>query len=229
MHSPLTFTLSNNAVSKRRDDFDYKNKNIRRITVTAHQDGVVAGTLIGYMLDIGKAYQEDCTQLVEVEDLFLIEGEINSLCSLMYGTTARELGVRYKNRQRIFSSRFRKIIAPMGYSKPTRMDLMCNKTDFSKTVLYVSRVCVTPEFRGVGIGSQLIKELGALQSKIDYIALMSFPYESEYETPNSDRYLQEQIKLDRFYKRLGFIQGENSRWMVQTPSRLLESYVSLVA
>lgn len=229
MHSPLTFTMSNNAVSKRRDDFDYKNKNIRRITITAHQDGVVAGTLIGYMLDIGKAYQEDCTQLIEVEDLFLIEGEINSLCSLMYGTTARELGARYKNRQRIFSSRFRKLIAQMGYSKPSRMDLMCNKTDFSKTVLYVSRVCVNPIFRGAGIGSRLLKELSAFHSKVDYIALMSFPYESEYETPNSDRYIQEQIRLDRFYKRLGFIQGSNSRWMVQTPTRLLENHLSRVA
>lgn len=220
MTSALSFSLTNRAVSKRTDDFDYTNKNIRRITIKAILGGREVGSLTGYLLDIESAYRMDSYDFSEVEDLMRIEGEINSLCSFMYGVMPSQLSSSFRQRQRVFSPWFRKIVKQLGYQKPNRLDLLCGDNDFKTKILYVSRLCVDPKIRGAGIGSALMQQLSNLENKVDYIALMSYPYQSEYETPNSERYATEQAQLDRFYHRLGFIQAKGSRWMLHAPEKM---------
>lgn len=219
--NPITLKLANNPVKLGvDDDFESVNQHVRRVTVTAWAGTELAGKLTAYLLDINSAYYQPGATLEDVADVLDVCDEIDSLCCFAYGSHARDLSHRYKTRQRVFASQFRNLIAEFGYKRPSKFDLIYGGDDFSKRMLYVSRMSVEPKFRRMGIGSMLIRKLGHYRRKVDYVALIAFPYLGNFKKEGGDDYVTEVAKVDAFYLSLGFVHAKNTRWMLNTPELL---------
>ncbi|HID48670.1 MAG TPA: N-acetyltransferase [Chromatiales bacterium] len=88
-----------------------------------------------------------------------------------------------------------------------------------KCLVYIGQLIVDPEFRGLGIGSSLLRLMGGMIDVTDcLIALKAFPLSDELGKPAEPAYI---AKVKQFYERNGF-QHTEGEFMIKD-ARLCEA------
>jgi GNAT superfamily N-acetyltransferase len=196
------------------------------ITIKAMLDGVEVGRL-----EAVEANNRLANTLGGVKAVGRLMGAtegLGHLCEMVFGAAPDNVSPYFKHKPKSFTAEFQAITSKLPGWKPSEK----RESDFDYRICYVESLLISKDYRNQGIGKRLIAALGKSRKQYRHkgeatiIALKCYPIDGEWRNLPKDGmksrmlFRDENNRLVKFYKNLGFIPDSQNFWMIHTPNEI---------